>query len=88
MIRVDDRDIETLPTHTILWGGTDRFLSGRGLAKDGASYAFWACKPEDSNACESWVRSRGGMLRVREVGCRYHPKARGGHCHIYVWSKR
>lgn len=79
----DDRTEEQKRTHTILWGGTDCFLSGWGQAAGGVSYAFWACRPEDSNRAESWVRSRGDLKRVRQVAGDYRPTGRG-HCHIYL----
>jgi hypothetical protein len=85
---VDDRTEEEKSTHLVLWGGTDSFLSGWGGAEGGSSYAFWACRPEDSLACERWVRSRGDMKRVREVTTDYRPPSAPGHCHIYVWEGR
>lgn len=86
MIRVDDRTADQRETHTMLVVGTDSFLSGWGQARNGYSYAAWACRPEDMNACESWVRQRGDMKRVRIVGDDYRPSAACTHLHIYVWD--
>ena len=80
----DDRTAAEKITHTSLIGGTDSFMSGWGKASDGPSYAFWACRPEDADAVEAWVRDGGDMQRVREVGSDYRPSRDGGHCHIYV----
>ena len=85
MIIVDDRNEEQKKTHTIIFVGTDKFLSGWGQAQGGASYAGWACKSEDRYKVENWVRNRGDMLRVREVGNNYRPNPRYcAHFHIYV----
>ena len=86
MIRKDDRTPEQQKTHVYLWAGTDRMLSGWGQAQDGASVAAWACEEGYMNACESWVRTRGDMQRVRLVidrpGSRFRPKG-AAHLHIY-----
>ena len=85
MIIVDDRTEEQKKTHNVLIVGTDKFLSGWGQAEGGASYAAWACRPEDKYQVERWVRNRGDMLRVREVGSNYRPNSRYCvHFHIYV----
>ena len=83
----DDRTEEQKRTHHILWGGTDRFMSGWGEAEGGASYAFWACKPEDERECERTIRSRPDLARVRDVMTDYRPRG-VGHCHIYLWTDR
>ena len=85
MILQDDRTPEQHKTHYVLWGGTDRFLSGWGLAGNGPSYAFWACVPEDSRECERTIRQRSHIQRVREVTRHYRPRG-SGHCHIYVYK--
>jgi len=84
----DDRTEEQRRTHHVVWMATDRFLSGWGGAKDGPSYAGWACRPEDTYECERWVRNRGDMQRVREVCSDYRPPRGPGDCHIYVWRGR
>ena len=80
----DDRTPEQKATHPIIWLGTDRFLSGWGGAAGGASYAGWACRPDDQYAVERWVRARGDMGRVREVGPGYRPSSACSHLHVYV----
>ena len=82
---VDDRTEEENRTHSVIVLGTDRFLSGWGEAEGGASYAGWACKPDDFYVTERFVRRRSDMLRVRVVGNGYRPSARlCKHFHIYV----
>ena len=79
----DDRTPEERETHHVIILGTDTFMSGWGKAQGGVSYAGWACRPEDRDRVERWVRNRGDQIRVREVGNDYRPRGRG-HCHIYV----
>jgi hypothetical protein len=80
---VDDRTaVERLVTHTVLIGGTDKVLSGCGLAKNGRSIAIWACKPEDAATVEKWVASRDDMSRVRKVRADYRGKETD-HVHVY-----
>ena len=82
----DDRTEAQKQTHTVAVVGTDPFLSGWGDAKNGASYAVWACKPEDLLETEVWVRRRGDMNRVRTVTLkRWRPQA--AHTHIYFWQR-
>jgi hypothetical protein len=84
MIFKDDRTLEQRTTHTMAVIGTDSFMSGWGLAKNGMSYAGWACRPEDLPDCEAMVESRSEMKRVRVVLANtYRPKA--AHTHIYVY---
>jgi hypothetical protein len=84
----DDRTPEQKRTHTWLIVGTDRFSSNWPHAKNGKSYAAWACKSEHRHKVREWVESRSDMMRVREtteneyVG-KYRPSGHG-HCHIYV----
>ena len=85
---VDDRTEEQKTTHTTIVIGTDSFMSGWGEARDGFSYAGWACKESEINACESMVRSRKEMKRVRIVGGNYRTPSGPGHCHIYVFKRR
>lgn len=86
MILQDDRTPEQRATHTMIVLATDPGMSGWGLAQGGPSFAGWACKPGYLNACESMVRQRGDMRRVRIVAGDYKPKGGAGHCHIYVWN--
>ena len=86
MIRKDDRTLNQQKTHHWLVIGTDSFMSGWGEARDGASYAAWACLPKDVDKVEQWVNSRNEMKRVRVTidrpGARYRPKY-CAHLHIY-----
>jgi len=84
MILVDDRTAVERKTHTLIVLMTDRFMSGWGHAKNGTSYAGWACRYDDLDAVERWVRSRTDAMRVRIVGGTYRPPNISGHCHIYV----
>lgn len=89
MIREDDRTDEQRKTHTLLIIGTDRFMSGWGYAKDGASYAAWACHPDNRNRVWDWVARRGDQMRVRDAidgnGNTYKPDpCLCAHLHIYV----
>ncbi len=81
---VDDRTPEQKKTHTIIWMMTDRILSGWGEAKDGLSYAGWACQPDVQCRVGEWVRSRSDAMRVRRVSGNYRPPKASGHCHIYI----
>ena len=79
----DDRTAEEMDTHPTLVVGTDRFMAGWGKAEGGASYAAWACRPDDERRVLDWVESRSDMKRVRVVAGEYRPSG-AGHCHIYV----
>lgn len=83
MIFVDDRTPAQKKTHHVIILGTDRFLSGWGPAKGGPSYAGWACRPQDRDKVERWVRSRSDIMNIREVTNGYRPRSGPGHCHIY-----
>lgn len=88
MILKDDRTEAQKKTHTTIVMGTDSFMSGWGDARGGSSYAGWACKESEINACESWVQGRRDMKRVRIVSGDYRPiPSKPGHCHIYVYNK-
>jgi len=82
-IQRDERTAEEFTTHPVLWGGTDRFLSGWGHARGGASFAFWACTLDDDSRVERWVRSRSDMKNVRQVMADYRPKG-AAHTSVYV----
>jgi hypothetical protein len=83
MILQDDRTAAEIKSHSCLVIGTDNFLSGRVEARGGASYAAWACRPDDLKKVYLWVKTRKDMKRVRVTFGKYHPKG-VGHCHIYV----
>lgn len=86
MIIKDDRTKEQRNTHTWAVVGTDSFMSGWGMAKDGASYAAWACTPDQIDEVERRIQDRPEMKRVRVVKLddyRPNPKL-CAHLHIYV----
>jgi hypothetical protein len=80
----DDRTKEERITHPVIVLGTDSFMSGWGECRGGTSYAGWACRVEDLDRVERWVRARSEMLRVRIVGGEYRPGNLPGDCHVYV----
>lgn len=86
MTRVDDRTAEQRKTHR--WGvvAKDKFLSGWGGAKGGASRCAWAVGPGlDLDTVERWVRSRGEMRYVNVVDLTtYRPPCGTAHFHVYV----
>ena len=63
-MKQDDRTEEQKKEYTYLIGGRDTCLSGWGLASNGSSYAYWACKPEDVDKVSSWVGKRGDIANV------------------------
>jgi hypothetical protein len=85
MIYQDDRTEEQKKTHYYVVLATDKFMSGWGAAKNGLSYAGWACEPKNADKVYKWVASRSDMLRIRTVGTPYRPNPKYcAHCHIYV----
>jgi hypothetical protein len=80
--RVDDRTADQKQTHTFLVTATDKFMSGWGMAKGGASKVAWACKPEHYEAVLRWVSSRKEMRYVSATTKTWRPRA--AHVHIYV----
>jgi len=78
----DDRSEAQKITHYYLVVGIDRMLSGWGKAKDGVSYAAWACTAIDLPHVIKWVRSRRDLVHVHTVCGDYAPVG-SGHCHIY-----
>ena len=86
MRRNDDRTTEQKVTHR--WGvvAKDKFLSGWGGARGGASRCAWACAPDaDLRQLEKWVRSRPEMLYVNVVDLHtYRPPRGTAHFHIYT----
>lgn len=83
MIIQDDRTPREHYTHKDIIKGRDKYLSGWGEAKDGSSYAGWACKPKDVRQVLKWVENRGDIKRVTIVESNYAPSGKG-HYHIYV----
>jgi hypothetical protein len=82
-IRNDRRTAEQKNTHRYLVTATDRFMSGWGLARGGASKCAWACETFAiaQKQAES-VRSRGDMKYVHIHHGAWYPKA--AHVSIYV----
>ena len=79
----DDRTDAQRKTHTVLVIGTDKGMSGWGMASGGTSYAAWACEPDCVMEVVQWVERRGDMLRVRVASGQWRPRG-VGHAHIYV----
>lgn len=86
MTTQDDRTPEQKKTHQ--WGvvARDKFMSGWGEAKGGASRCAWACAPGvNLDRVERWVRSRSEMRYVNIVDLSSYRPPRGTvHFHIYV----
>ncbi len=85
MTPTDDRTDEQRLTHRHIVIMTDRFTSGWGKAKGGASYAGWACRLQDFGKVYDWVLRRSDAMRVRSVIGTWRPSSRHcTHAHIYV----
>ena len=86
MQRADDRTEEERKTHFCGVVALDKFLSGWGAAKGGASRCAWACAPDaDLTELEKWVRARSEMRYVNVVDLRtYRPPRGTAHFHIYT----
>ncbi len=80
----DDRTEAERKTLTVLIGGRDSFMSGWGKAKDGDSYAFWACLPEQVFAVSEWVESRGDITLGHIDDLLNGECYKNEHCHIYA----
>jgi hypothetical protein len=61
----DDRTEAQLRTHTVIVYGRDSFLSGWGKARGGASYAGWACTPNNARTVKAWVKARKDIENVQ-----------------------
>ena len=84
---VDDRTEEQRKTRRLAVVGTDSFMSGWGMASNGASYAGWAFKDGDYSRALAMVENRKEMKRVRLVALDgYRPQA--AHTHIYVYRPK
>jgi hypothetical protein len=82
---VDRRTDEERETHPLLVVAHDKFLSGWGLASGGRSLCAWACREDDVDAVESWVRGRSEMRRVRVLDFTYRPRlGPRDHWSVYV----
>lgn len=86
MIRKDDRSPEQKTTHRYGVVASDRFMSGWGEAKNGASRCAWACHPDANiDRLYNWVKARKEMRYVNIVDLGSYRAPRGtAHFHIYV----
>lgn len=83
----DDRTPEQVKTHTLAIVARDKFMSGWGGARNGASRCAWAFDPSAVNSYRvfNWVKSRSEMSYVNFVDLRTYRAPRGtAHFHIYV----
>lgn len=79
----DRRTPEQLKTHRYLVTGTDRFLSGWGMAQGGLSKCAWACETrEQAERKADEVRKRGDVKHVHIHFGSWRPRA--AHVSIYV----
>jgi hypothetical protein len=83
-MKQDDRTELQKKEYTHLIGGRDSFLSGWGLASGGNSYAYWACKEEDSDKVLSWVSNRSDIKCVGMYRNNPPCKAPKHHVRVYV----
>lgn len=85
-IVADDRTPEQRQTHKFAVVAKDRFMSGWGRARGGASRCAWAVPSNlDIDKVERWVRGRSEMRYVNVVDLRTYRPPRGTiHFHIYV----
>ena len=79
----DRRSPEEHITHTTIVMGVDIPLSGWGLATGGTSVAAWACRPDDLDRVEAWVRNRRDLEHVT-VTDGVHVPAGCVHYSLYV----
>lgn len=87
MITKDDRTDEQKKTHYLAVVMKDKFMSGWGEAKGGASRCAWAFDPSkvNSDRVENWVRNRSEASYVNLVDLRTYRAPRGtAHFQIYV----
>ena len=86
MITEDDRTSEQKHTHKFAVVAKDKFMSGWGGARNGASRCAWACPDmKTANQLLQWVRNRSEMRYVNLVDMRTYKAPRGtAHFHIYV----
>ena len=84
----DDRSESATQTHTVLIGGKDRCLSHWACNDGRASYAYWACRPEDADAVSAWVAGRSDLISVRRRGERFVQQlSKNSDVHVYVVAK-
>ena len=84
----DDRTEAQKRTHFLAVVARDKFMSGWGGARGGASRAAWAIDPRgpvNPDRVENWVKSRSEMKNVNLVDLRtYRPPGGTAHFHVYV----
>jgi len=84
----DDRTEEQKTTHYLAVVARDKFMSGWGGARGGASRAAWAVDPNSTvnpDRVFNWVKSRSEMKNVNLVDLRtYRPPGGTAHFHVYV----
>ena len=84
----DDRTEEQKQTHRWLVVAKDKFMSGWGGARGGASWCGWACRTfEQMERLEKWVRDREEMRYVsirKDDGKRIRTGRSCAHFHLYV----
>lgn len=82
----DDRTPEQKTTHRWAIVAKDKFLSGWGGARGGASRCAWACHPDvNTDRVYNWVKARKEMRHVNLVDLTTYRAPRGtSHFHIYV----
>lgn len=83
MIINDERTKEEKISHPVLVTATDRFMSGWGGAKGGASKCAWACRREDASAVLAWVENRDEMKYVNVHYNGWSPR-NAAHVSYYV----
>ena len=85
----DDRTPEQKKTHVWAVVARDKFLSGWGGARHGASRCAWAISDVNLiDDLEKWVRSRSDMIHVNIVKLDKYRAPKGtAHFHIYVADK-
>lgn len=88
MARINDqRSEEEKEEKCWLVVGTDSFMSGWGEVPNGNSYAAWACSEDQVPDCDSYVRSRSEMKRVRTVHADgYNPGTDRDHLSICTYK--
>ena len=90
MIRKDDRTPTQRITHRFAVVARDKFMSGWGEAKNGASRCAWAVPDEmvhdgRIDRLERWVAGRNEMVYVNVIWLDTYKPPRGtAHFHIYV----
>lgn len=86
MIKNDDRTHDQKATHHWAVVARDKFLSGWGGARGGASRCAWTCDSlEAAKKAFQWVSRRSDMCNVTIEDLRkYRAPSGTAHFHIYV----